>query len=301
MLLFIFGVLALGILALAAGSRPARFFVASNAAVTLTAAFVGASNFARGDSGQDTGSLILMTGQVVEGWLLFGALAYRLQQIVRAFMSEQQRRIVAQAEALAQAHALLESRKLAQTDALTGIANRRAFDDALAREWKRCARLREPISLMMIDVDHFKSFNDTYGHVLGDDALRRLATAIARCAARPTDLCARYGGEEFVLLLPETSEEGARGLAADVVLAIRTLGIAHRGSSLGRVTASIGVETVVPGANAPESLVKLTDTNLYRAKRAGRNRYASSGFIDTASETTQNVDAAAIRTDLFTG
>jgi diguanylate cyclase (GGDEF)-like protein len=292
---FVLFVSALGIAAILRGSRPARFFVLSNLAVAVGAIAVAVSNMFRHRVDAHGDFLVLLGSQAVEGWLLFGALAYRLREIARAFANEQERRIDAQAEALAQARALIEEQRLSKTDALTGIGNRRALDEALGLEWDRCARAQAPLSMLIADVDFFKGFNDTYGHVLGDDCLRKVAAAMAACATRPGDLCARYGGEEFAVVLPETDAMGAYAIAGEICRGIRALGIPHRASSLGYVTASIGVATVVPQPNTTPSVAQEADKNLYRAKNAGRNRIASNDTIDQFAPRADRVSAPPLR------
>ncbi len=167
--------------------------------------------------------------------------------------------------------------ELAATDGLTGIANRRHFDDELVMEWRRAARSSKPLAVMLLDVDHFKRFNDLYGHPAGDDCLRSVASAIAATIRRPGDRAARYGGEEFAAILPSTDLAGARDVAERVRAAIQALAIRHEGSEAGVVTGSIGVAAVVPGAKAaPEisALLGTADAALYEAKREGRNRVA---------------------------
>ena len=173
------------------------------------------------------------------------------------------------------------NRKLAaqaSTDELTGLANRRGFEQALARECRRVARESSPLSLLMIDVDRFKVYNDRYGHPQGDRCLRIVATAIADCLQRPGDLAARYGGEEIVVLLPGTQTYGAIDVAERVRRAIETIGLEHEGNSPGEiVTVSIGVATMEPGlddlAGRSDELVARADAALYRAKHDGRNRF----------------------------
>lgn len=165
-----------------------------------------------------------------------------------------------------------ELERLSQQDALTGIANRRHFDEALAWACRRSARTDEPLGLAMIDVDHFKQYNDHYGHGAGDDALRKIARTLAGAARRPYDVAARYGGEEFVLLLPSVAdfENALEQLRQDVL----GLGIAHSGSATaGVLTISCG-GIVARGTHAasPETLLRRADSLLYQAKRAGRNR-----------------------------
>jgi diguanylate cyclase (GGDEF)-like protein len=174
-------------------------------------------------------------------------------------------------------------KQLAAVDALTGLSNRRSFDEALLREWRRCARSGTSLALAMVDVDYFKKFNDAYGHVAGDTCLRRVAQAIEKCAKRPGDVAARYGGEEFALILPELDLAGAVQLAELVCNAVREIAIAHQGSSLGYTTLSIGVAAVIPQvADDPQNLIAAADEMLYEAKKAGRNRVAADVYHSDA-------------------
>jgi diguanylate cyclase (GGDEF)-like protein len=173
-------------------------------------------------------------------------------------------------------------RELTLTDALTGVANRRSFNDALDNEWRRCARARSPLSVIMIDIDHFKLYNDAYGHQAGDICLRQVANAMVDCASRTPDLLARYGGEEFVILLPQVGEQGAATVAQRILGAMRELAIPHRMSSAGDiVTVSLGVATVVPteGSGGSDALLRAADGALYRAKKDGRNRYCVASWV----------------------
>ena len=165
-------------------------------------------------------------------------------------------------------------RSLSFLDGLTGIANRRRFDDAMTREWRRCTRSHLPLSLIILDVDHFKAYNDEYGHQAGDECLRLVAELLADRARRPSDLVARYGGEEFVCLLPETDGTGAIRVAEGFRAAVAKQRIPHAQSPVAPfVTISLGVATVTPSADgSPERLAEMADQLLYRAKRAGRNR-----------------------------
>jgi diguanylate cyclase (GGDEF)-like protein len=165
--------------------------------------------------------------------------------------------------------------QLLSTDALTGIANRRRFDAALAREWARAARMRLPLSLLMIDVDHFKAFNDHCGHQRGDDCLRRVARLLVAAVARPGNLVARYGGEEFVCLLPAVDEAGARAVAERLLHTMRAAGISHPRAPSGRLTVSVGVATADKFSGSPDALVALADRLLYAAKDAGRDDVVS--------------------------
>ena len=162
---------------------------------------------------------------------------------------------------------------LAESDALTGLANRRRFDRVLAQEWRRAQRERQPLALVMVDVDHFKRFNDRYGHPAGDVCLRRVAALLGAAARRPADLAARLGGEEFALLLPGTGLAGAAYLARDLRAAVMALGIPHEDGAEGVVTISAGVAARRPVASDFDTaaLVQAADRALYRAKARGRN------------------------------
>ena len=163
---------------------------------------------------------------------------------------------------------------MSNTDVLTGVANRRRFDEALAMEYARHARSGGELSLIMLDVDHFKAFNDCYGHVEGDYCLRKIAQVIADCSARSTDLAARYGGEEFACILPDTDINSAVAIAEKIRCGILALGIPHKGSKVaGYVTASLGVMTIKCIAKgSPVAAVFQADKMLYLAKSRGRNR-----------------------------
>ena len=163
--------------------------------------------------------------------------------------------------------------ELASKDSLTGIANRRAFDERIVAEWNRSGRENRPLSLLTIDVDHFKKFNDRYGHIVGDACLREVATALSRSARRGGDLVARIGGEEFALLLPNVDLDDAARVAEAMRAEIENLRIEHFDSAGGVVTASIGVATARPVKGGDfQTLINWADAALYRAKRAGRNR-----------------------------
>jgi diguanylate cyclase (GGDEF)-like protein/PAS domain S-box-containing protein len=169
--------------------------------------------------------------------------------------------------------------EMAMQDSLTGLPNRRHFDGALAQEFKRAARDHAAISVVMIDLDYFKGFNDLYGHPAGDSCLRRVAEAIAGVPQRPADLVARYGGEEMVVLLPNTDAAGAAIVAGLLRDAVRALQIPHAASPAQFVTVSCGVAAFTPewDPHVPEMLVERADRALYRAKLAGRNRVACHG------------------------
>lgn len=174
--------------------------------------------------------------------------------------------------ALTEAHDRLAV--LAETDGLTGLANRRRFDELLEREVARLRRSGTPLSLILLDVDHFKDFNDCYGHVAGDDCLRRVAGIFPDLLQRATDVVARYGGEELAVLLPDTGHGGAIAIAEAIRTRVAALAVPHAGSrTADHVTVSLGVVTVTHnGDHAPRDVVHLADEQLYHAKGQGRNR-----------------------------
>jgi two-component system chemotaxis family response regulator WspR len=166
-----------------------------------------------------------------------------------------------------------ELRRLAALDGLTGIANRRRFDEAAHTEWQRGRRRSSPLALLMCDVDHFKLYNDHLGHPAGDLCLKKTAAVLTGQLKRPADLAARYGGEEFVLLLPDTDLAGALRVGEACRTGLDRLALPHPGAPCGFVTMSMGVAAIVPGDDATiEDLVARADIALYEAKRSGRNR-----------------------------
>jgi len=170
-----------------------------------------------------------------------------------------------------------ELAELAATDSLTGLANRRALDESLQREWARAQRSGKPLSLLMIDADHFKAFNDRHGHPVGDQALRRLAQVIGDSIRRPGDMAARYGGEEFAVVLPETDEHGALNLAQKIRAAMAAQA-PFKGDAQA-ITVSIGASTTSPPSEGTvEQLLRKADQALYRAKHEGRNRAIHAGL-----------------------
>jgi diguanylate cyclase (GGDEF)-like protein len=164
-------------------------------------------------------------------------------------------------------------RRTSAVDGLTGLANRYSFEEFMEREWRRAIRDRKPLSLIMADIDHFKAFNDNYGHQGGDDCLKKVAWVIAASVKRPADLAARYGGEEFMAVLPDTDLNGALEIAEMLRRGVEALNIPHEHSSTaGVVTISVGVASLIPEQVMSSShLVKLVDMALYSAKHAGRN------------------------------
>jgi diguanylate cyclase (GGDEF)-like protein len=164
--------------------------------------------------------------------------------------------------------------RLTQVDALTGLGNRRCFDESLTAAWAECTSKQMSLALVMLDIDHFKKFNDSQGHPAGDVCLREVATALAECSREVADVVARYGGEEFAIVMPGGSLTAARALAERVRRAVVACGVPHPAAGPpGIVTVSLGVASVVPTATGtPASLIGAADQDLYAAKRAGRNR-----------------------------
>ncbi|MBA1290378.1 sensor domain-containing diguanylate cyclase [Pseudomonas japonica] len=203
--------------------------------------------------------LLLLIGVLTS----FGALVLRqLRQRIRA------------EKAIRLAHQTVSD--MAMTDSLTGIGNRRRLDQALAQEIARARRQGTSLALIMLDVDHFKRYNDRYGHAAGDDCLRQVAAAIRQALKRPADLAVRYGGEEFTALLPDTDAAGAASVAEQILQDIRALDLTHSDHPLGIVTVSAGIALTTPAKEetTPEGLIKAADALLYLAKHSGRNRAA---------------------------
>jgi diguanylate cyclase (GGDEF)-like protein len=193
-------------------------------------------------------------------------------QAYAAEVEEKNRELLEARRQLEEKNRLLE--RLSAIDTLTGIANRRRFDDVLRQEWRRASRDETTLSLLFCDIDYFKSFNDSYGHQAGDECLVRVGQAMDEALNRPGDLVARYGGEEFVALLVDTDADGARLVAEKMRQRVLALGIEHRASSVApHLTVSLGVATVRPEPGLrPEDLVSRADRALYAAKLGGRNR-----------------------------
>ena len=166
-----------------------------------------------------------------------------------------------------------ELKRLATLDGLTNIANRRIFDECLHNEWKRLRREQADLSLILIDIDDFKAYNDTYGHLAGDQCLYEVAQIIRHIARRPADLAARYGGEEFALILPNTHQKGAVFLAERIRQTLQEKALVHRASTVKSwVTVSMGISTIIPNHEDPKTIINLADKALYEAKSQGRDR-----------------------------
>jgi diguanylate cyclase (GGDEF)-like protein len=195
--------------------------------------------------------------------LVFVVMAASVIVLVALFNRELRRRITAERGQAA----------LARQDWLSQLANRLGFDEALASTWRQAVRERRPLSLVMIDVDHFKEFNDCYGHLEGDEALTAIGGAIGGAIRRPGDIAARYGGEEFAVLLPNTGPEGAMRIAEAIRANVRAAAVPHEHSSHCFVTVSVGAATIIPGKDmTPKTLVENADRALYAAKAGGRNK-----------------------------
>ena len=199
-----------------------------------------------------------------------------------AYISGQQRELIASNERLHQ---------LSFLDPLTNIANRRFLEMSLVREWKQQTRANRSLSVIMIDIDWFKAYNDTYGHLAGDACLSLVASALKASVKRPSDMVTRFGGEEFCVLLPETGREGAIRVGRRMLLAVRGLQIPHQGSSVGHVTASMGVACCRPDLSGRyEDLLAAADAALYNAKSAGKDRIAWCCLPDLLAGTARGAD-----------
>ncbi len=207
----------------------------------------------------------------VENQLTLRRLQRQLQEQNERLKQEIHSRIIAET-LLQEANAKLE--RLVNLDGLTQLANRRCFDEYLEQEWQRLARERQPLSLIMCDIDFFKNYNDTYGHIAGDDCLRKVSLLIKQSVRRPADLAARYGGEEFVLVLPNTDIEGSIQVAEVIRQKLLDLKLPHEDSAVSKfVTLSMGVTSLIPKLDSqPSVLLTSADYALYRAKELGRNQ-----------------------------
>ena len=170
-----------------------------------------------------------------------------------------------------------ELRRLSRIDGLTGVLNRRAFDEMLGAEWVRAQRTKTPLGILMMDIDCFKAYNDRYGHLAGDGCLKSVASALSTVVRHPPDSLARYGGEEFVCVLPGTDLDGTITVGRRILTEVRGLGLPHAYSAAAdHVTISVGAAALIPDAEqSAESLVKVADERLYEAKSTGRNRLVS--------------------------
>ncbi|HRB13657.1 MAG TPA: diguanylate cyclase, partial [Vicinamibacteria bacterium] len=223
--------------------------------------------------------IVRLFGFAAAASLIAGAFAWRVRRLrqreraLAALVASRTEELAVRTRELEAANVSLS--QLAITDDLTGIANVRQFREFISREWLRCARTHEPISLLMCDIDEFKAYNDALGHQKGDECLRAVAQELAATVKRAPDLAARYGGEEFVVVLPATDPDGAVAVAEAIRKALRERGLPHPRSRVGAaVTMSMGISTAVPGPETSvETLLAAADRALYAAKSAGRDRY----------------------------
>lgn len=204
-----------------------------------------------------------------------------MMRVTQFVLNNAQYLVISHHEITARKLAEEEAKKLAHVDVLTGIPNRRRFEEFLRNQWRRSARMKTPISLAMIDIDHFKQVNDTYGHGIGDKYLKFLSSLFSRSAQRPDDICARFGGEEFTVLLGSTASDGAVQVLQKLMKNVRNLKIpnenAHTRSTL---TLSVGLATMYPDQNNQhEDLLLSADKLLYSAKSAGRDAIAVSSMV----------------------
>ncbi|MEG0858645.1 MAG: diguanylate cyclase [Pseudomonas sp.] len=217
-------------------------------------------------------SLLGLTGII--GWMLIRDIRRRIK--VEGALRVAQQQLLSSNQQLEQ---------LAMHDALTGLANRRCFDQALAREARRAQRDGTSLALLMIDIDYFKLFNDTYGHLAGDACLQDVGRVLEECIRRPSDMLARYGGEEMVVILPTTDSDGAAVVAQHILDHLSQQNILHAASPSGRVSVSIGVASAMGGElERWQTLIEAADQALYTAKAAGRNRLAVHGTAVAAPE-----------------
>ncbi|WGV28841.1 GGDEF domain-containing response regulator [Halotia branconii] len=230
------------------------------------------------EGGQHT-PVLMITGledqESVDRAFAVGAIDYVTKPIHWPVLRQRVRRLIQQSQTQQKLEAAnRELQRLVTIDGLTQIANRRRFEEYCTQEWQRMAREQLPLSLILCDVDFFKSYNDTYGHQAGDRCLQKIAGSIQNTVKRPADLVARYGGEEFAVILPSTSIEGAIFLAETICSAIRNLAILHRNSLINSyVTVSIGVATETPQISSDfQTIIAVADQALYEAKTAGRDR-----------------------------
>jgi len=256
------------------GNRAARFFTLAWAGLGAGVTGLVLSRFGLIPDNDWTRNGAL-AGAVVEIVLLSLAISdkYRLMAVeLESYSKGLEEKVTERTSQLEEANSALQ--RLSVTDPLTAVANRRRFDEMLAEELARHRRSGAPLTIAMIDIDHFKSFNDRYGHQRGDQCLQQVALAIESAASRASDLVARYGGEEFVVLLPETAAEAAVRIATAMLEGVRRLGLEIEAAGSARpLSISVGLSTRVPSAaDSADHLLALADAALYEAKRAGRDR-----------------------------
>ena len=251
-----------------------RYLVAMDTSASLEAHEVGERQLMDRYVAQRSQRTLLLVASGAAALLALGSslAMYRYRRLSQR-LNASHAQVLVQQQALQAANEELQ--RLSQTDGLTRLANRRQFDHILAREHARHLRTAAPLSLLMVDIDHFKCVNDHYGHAIGDDYLRAVARALERGVARATDMVARYGGEEFICLLPETDLQSACAVAEHVRAEVQALQLPNAGADIAHLTVSVGVATLAGGEHTAQDLVVSADTQLYAAKQAGRNRVCS--------------------------
>ena len=281
-------VVSTGIWSLKIGLRQARYFLLAWSALLLGITLYVLKTFGVIPSTIVT-EYCLQIGATFEVILLSFALAHRMrilkednERMLAETAETLERRVQERTQELDEAllglsHANNKLQEINHTDGLTGISNRAYFNEEFEFEWQRAMRTRSPIGLLMLDIDHFKRFNDTYGHLVGDACLKLVAQTIKRMINRPADRCYRYGGEEFAVVLPHTDHAGSLFIAETICRAIEALEFTFEGRHI-PITISIGVCSMLPERDAPhEILISQADQALYQAKREGRNRV--NGFL----------------------
>ncbi|THB71144.1 MAG: GGDEF domain-containing protein [Desulfovibrio sp.] len=254
----------------------ARFIYAATASIFITVVFIATISFFK--------DISLSSKMFSSAFLLLlnslGAIAcYNLERSARRdfffaqLLLHKQKELENANNSLTKLNTSLEM--LSLQDSLTGVGNRRCFDECLDKEWQRLSRSEQPLSLILVDVDHFKLYNDTFGHQAGDGCLQELARILQKQTQRSNDMAFRYGGEEFALVLPETNEAGAARVAQAIRDAVRALNLPHESSPTApHVTVSLGAATMTPQPQfTPADLVAATDQALYLAKKQGRDQY----------------------------
>ena len=248
-----------------------RFLVAMDTSLSVQAHEVGERQLMERFVAQRSELMLLMGASLAAVFVALGSyLALRKQRNLSARLSASHAQILGQQAALQAANEELE--RLSETDGLTRLPNRRQFDKVLEREYAGYRRTKLPLSVLMIDIDHFKQVNDRYGHATGDDYLRTVGRALERSVPRTTDLVARYGGEEFACVLPDTDAGSARTVAERIRTCVLELGLPNVNADIPILTVSVGVSTLQGGDPGVQAVIASADAQLYVAKQTGRNK-----------------------------